>query len=718
MNSVAIPFSGAGPLVLFLMKATVLLIAAFVAASTLKRSTAGARHLVWLSALVGVLALPLLSRVPSLRMGVLPSVFGGEPALVSTPMAAFVAPAVARIAAPPVSHAPPAAAPPSAAPTPSALPRLVEAVGPTAAPPAMSAPRFAAFDSSTWSYSLLSTIAIVWGAVAVVFLGWLVAGAIHVRRIVSSGRELTSPDWTMPLCEVADRLDLEIPPRLVLSDRIEMAFACRALSPTIVLPAAAESWADDRRRAVLFHELAHVKRHDLLGHTLGRIACALYWFHPLVWTAAKKLRAESERACDDLVLSCGARPSEYAQHLLDMVTSVRNHGAPVMALPMARKKEFEGRMLAILDPAIRRASPGRLQAAGLATMLAFLSVTIAAVSPAPAAQSPAPVAAAPENAAAAETAPAPELVSPRLAGTPSPAPKAAPSRTPAPSTPPGTPSVVDNVTPQPQLHTSVSAAINLGVKLAEKELAKIGVGVRQGGDTGRVAALMRILESDTDASVRKTAAWGLNDIRSDRARAALSRALRTDTDARVREMAAWALGEQAKADVAPALSEALLTDKSGLVRATAAWALGQINARTEVSALESAISDSEARVRETAIWAIGQLGLKTAPAGLVNGLTDNSRQVRMVTAWALGEIGDKSAAAATLRAFQSEMDDAVRSAELRAMAAMGQMTQEVIDVALKSTNPDLRRRAVAMLAGSDSGVWPWPWPWPWPRPQP
>ena len=110
------------------------------------------------------------------------------------------------------------------------------------------------------------------------------------------------------------------------------------------------------------------------------LALVLGWIvlpgRPLVWTAAKNLRAESERACDDLVLSCGARPSEYAQHLLDMVTSVRRHGAPIMALPMARKKEFEGRMLAILDPAIRRASPGKRQSAGVIASLAALSLTI------------------------------------------------------------------------------------------------------------------------------------------------------------------------------------------------------------------------------------------------------------------------------------------------------------------------------------------------------
>ena len=71
---------------------------------------------------------------------------------------------------------------------------------------------------------------------------------------------------------------------------------------------------------------------------MGRVACALYWFHPLVWTAARRLRAESERACDDLALVFGARPSDYAEHLLDIVTCVRDHNTPAIALAMAHRE--------------------------------------------------------------------------------------------------------------------------------------------------------------------------------------------------------------------------------------------------------------------------------------------------------------------------------------------------------------------------------------------
>jgi hypothetical protein len=69
----SLPFSGTASLLLFVAKATVLLIAALIATVPLRRATAGSRHLVWLAALVGVLALPLLSRVDSLRLGVLPA---------------------------------------------------------------------------------------------------------------------------------------------------------------------------------------------------------------------------------------------------------------------------------------------------------------------------------------------------------------------------------------------------------------------------------------------------------------------------------------------------------------------------------------------------------------------------------------------------------------------------------------------------------------------
>jgi beta-lactamase regulating signal transducer with metallopeptidase domain len=706
-------FSGTGPLLLFVAKATLVLVAAIAATFLLRRGTAGERHLVWLAALVGVLALPVLSRIPALQFGILPSRLAPAGAPQSSgPRTIVIASSSEGAGAPVVVSTAPSGVGPA---TTIRIGEAAAAIAPMAGT-VVSIDRGAAVapaavaEGPSWAglpSSMLRTIAIVWAAVAAALLGWLALGALQVRRIVATATELTSPDWTMPLCEVADRLDLEQPPRLVASDRIEMAFACRALAPTIVLPVSSENWNDDRRRAVLFHELAHVKRHDLVSHMLGRIACALYWFHPLVWTAARNLRNESEKACDDLVLSCGARASDYAQHLLDMVTSVRNYGAPALGIPMARKKEFEGRMLAILDPAIRRVSRGRLHAAGVILGLSALSLTIAAAVPArseaaeTSAQSPVAIDAGLASARAEGAAQASTSASA----------SASSSSHEASSNSDG-PALVDGE----KLGRAIGRIAGSAVK---QTFAQLGIAQGQAKtvvDSGRIALLIKVLQTDADAGVRRSAAWALADAETSAGRAALVRALQSDSDDQVREMSAWALGEQSAQDGAEALGNALLHDKSARVRETAAWALGEAGRRADGDALVSALSDSNARVREMAIWALGEIGMKSAPPTLINALGDSSSQVREITAWALGEIADDAAVPALTRAFKGETESHAKRMYLWALAEIGDAPTDLIESAMKSSDAELRRHAVALLTGS--GSWPMPMPRPMPRPTP
>ena len=103
---------------------------------------------------------------------------------------------------------------------------------------------------------------LVWGLVVVAIGASLGYAAMLVKRIVNRARPLDSEDWLTPLWEVSDRLELEEPPRLLRSEDAKMPFACGVFNPTIVLPAECDDWSLDRRRAVLLHELAHVRRHD------------------------------------------------------------------------------------------------------------------------------------------------------------------------------------------------------------------------------------------------------------------------------------------------------------------------------------------------------------------------------------------------------------------------------------------------------------------------
>jgi hypothetical protein len=99
----------------------------------------------------------------------------------------------------------------------------------------------------------------------------------------------------------------------------------------------------------------------------------MYWFHPAVWWVAARLRVERELACDDRVIETGTAPREYAGHLLDIAYSIGRHGAPALAVSMARRGQLEGRMLAALDAAQNRRVPTlRYRLATAALSLALL----------------------------------------------------------------------------------------------------------------------------------------------------------------------------------------------------------------------------------------------------------------------------------------------------------------------------------------------------------
>jgi beta-lactamase regulating signal transducer with metallopeptidase domain/HEAT repeat protein len=714
------------PVLLFLGKATLLLLLALIASAALRRASAGARHMVWVGALGAVVLLPALSRWTPWHVAVIPTSLGtvvGAPAdrnvqpssmpaaseESSDPAAQGAAryekmspPRSQRVDASPTTRTSDAEA---AHATAQATSEIAPAPSKAAAPRPSSANREAPGSFSETDLWLVLSALWVLGTLAL--LARLLVGMAAVRRIVRAARPLDTAEWTVPLWEVSDRLDLDRAPRILYSDEVSMPFACGVVHPTVVLPVEASDWSDDRRRAVLFHELAHVRRRDLLGHTLGRIACALYWFHPLVWAAARRLRSESERACDDLVLTSGTRASDYAHHLLEIVTGVRNASAPAAALAMARRKEFEGRMLAILDPEQRRAAPGRLQAAALGIGLAALTLSVSAMAPAgndrgaTVAESAqlAHDSAAARDLAASHTSPVVD------AGKP-----VADVGTPSAQRPMAVADTGEDVNPRP-IERVVSSSVE---RSTERAIAA------EHADSGTTDLLVKLLQSDSDAKVRRTAAWALaqRDERDTRVvTSALAAALTHDSSAEVREMAAWGLGRSEDDTAVQALRNAVQHDADERVKTTAAWALGTIGDGAATPALDAAMTDQSAKVRSRAAWALGQIEPDQAPRGLVKALSDSSDKVRLAAAWALGQIEDPGTLSALSQALSTEKDHDIREAELRALIMLGEASDATLQKLLQSPDPDVRLKVTRAIVGF-RGVRPWPWPMPMPRPMP
>jgi uncharacterized protein (TIGR03435 family) len=89
------------------------------------------------------------------------------------------------------------------------------------------------------------------------------------------------------------------------------------LRPILLLPHGIEArLTSSQLRAVLAHELCHVRRRDNLTAAIHMVVEAVFWFHPLVWWIGARLVEERERACDEAVVQLGNAPQTYAEGIL------------------------------------------------------------------------------------------------------------------------------------------------------------------------------------------------------------------------------------------------------------------------------------------------------------------------------------------------------------------------------------------------------------------
>jgi beta-lactamase regulating signal transducer with metallopeptidase domain/Tfp pilus assembly protein PilF len=221
----------------------------------------------------------------------------------------------------------------------------------------------------------IAWVAITWAALSALALARLLVGLARVRGAALRAAPPPREGWAIPYIRASRALGLRRFVRLALSDEVEVAMTAGAREPVVLVPASAGTWPEERRRLVLLHELAHVKRFDWLCQLVCESALAMWWFHPLAWIAAARVRRDAELAADDLVLRAGERPSVYAGHLLDIVRSLRANRDTVGAMAMARASGFESRLRALLE-ARRRGPPstaGRFAAAALSSIALLLA---------------------------------------------------------------------------------------------------------------------------------------------------------------------------------------------------------------------------------------------------------------------------------------------------------------------------------------------------------
>ena len=258
------------------LKATVILLIAALAVRALRRSSSAIRHGVWTAALLSIVALPLFSRglprfeVPAIA-GFLPIATQDtsdeqratpEPLLEPAAGKAFIpGPVQDNVDARLVSRSSPDIA---------VEPRTLNVHR-----------RIATFGLATWLFGALSVLLTT------------AMRAIRTFYLRSSSTEVKDSEWNGSMSEAIQQHRLFRRLRFLENPTVSVPMTCGTIRPAILIPPGFSCSAAERRR-ILQHEFAHVIRFDVALQTLGRVACALYWFHPLAWWCLRQMHRERE----------------------------------------------------------------------------------------------------------------------------------------------------------------------------------------------------------------------------------------------------------------------------------------------------------------------------------------------------------------------------------------------------------------------------------------
>jgi TonB family protein len=320
------------------VKATFLLGAAWFIARMTQRFSAVFRHTIWATAVLGTLLLPILVVVmPAWHSTAL----GNAAAIWSRGQSAAVSGSTANM---PVT--------------------IVDAV--------LTAPA-----TGRWAALLL----ILWGIGFLVFVVRMVEGLLGLARVAAHSEPLSDEDWQRRATEICRLMKIKRRVWLLQSAQATaMPVTWGALQPAILLPASAVSWPDTRKRSVLSHEIAHIARLDWLFQMFAETARAIYWFHPLAWIAAGRMRRESECACDDSALNSGIEAANYANDLLDLARTLENPSRNwSAALAVASPTNLERRFSAMLNPLTDRRNLSRSVRARMVLVAMLVLLPLAAV---------------------------------------------------------------------------------------------------------------------------------------------------------------------------------------------------------------------------------------------------------------------------------------------------------------------------------------------------
>jgi beta-lactamase regulating signal transducer with metallopeptidase domain len=172
--------------------------------------------------------------------------------------------------------------------------------------------------AATWGWlaGVLPQLTALWIAGVCLFQLRVFVQWTNARRLTRRGTHHAAEALQRSVADLCGRLGIRRPVRIFETTRAAVPMLIGWLRPVILVPAGAVTGLSPQQlRAVLAHELAHVRRHDYLVNVLQAIVESLLFYHPAVWWVSHRVRVEREYCCDDVAVGVGGDALSYAQAL-------------------------------------------------------------------------------------------------------------------------------------------------------------------------------------------------------------------------------------------------------------------------------------------------------------------------------------------------------------------------------------------------------------------
>lgn len=197
---------------------------------------------------------------------------------------------------------------------PSASPGLSSSPDPAAAPVAAARQIDWALVEENSHASVPWWHYVVWAAWAASAIGIirLLIGTLYLRRCRREGAPINDDSLRSLFDEIREHYGIDRPVDLRESPRLGVAATVGWRRPIVLLPAGWRVWTAEQRRAVLAHELAHVRERHFPAWLICQLSVVAHFYHPLVHWLARRLRLEQEIAADALAAGAFADRRQYA----------------------------------------------------------------------------------------------------------------------------------------------------------------------------------------------------------------------------------------------------------------------------------------------------------------------------------------------------------------------------------------------------------------------